>query len=96
MTLRGKDEALQPEHLAELSDLFELTCQSLSITPGSDAHEEQRTRLACILLQLYDLRQLGPDQVIKAARRLMRQSSTEFVDLRDPSEQAIVFSDLPR
>ena len=93
MTIKNNSEFLQPEHLAELSALFDKTCAALAISTVGEAHAEQRTRLASILLQLYDLRQLGPDEVIQAARRIMRQ--TDVVAGRDPTDQAAVAFETP-
>ena len=73
MIIHGS-EVLGPEHLAELSALFEKTWAAYRFSVDSD-HGEERARLACILLSLYRLRQLGPDQITRAALRLLRQSS---------------------
>ena len=77
MTFRSNDEFLNPEHLSELSALFDHACATLAIPTGSEAHDEQRTRLASILLQLFALRQLGADQVTQLARRLLRPPAQE-------------------
>lgn len=85
MTHRGNNEFLHPEHLTELSALFDQACAALAIPAGSEAHEHERTRLACILFQLYSLRQLGPDQVSHVAQRLLRQPSGSVSDCKSPS-----------
>ena len=74
MIIHGS-EVLGPEHLAELSALFEKTWATYVSSANSDRYSEERAQLACILLRLYRLRQLGPDQIARAALRLMGQSS---------------------
>lgn len=67
-------EVYEPEQMAELSALFETTWAAFAPLANPARVSEDRARLACILLRLYELRQLGPDQVSHAALRLMTQS----------------------
>ena len=73
MTIHG-NEVLGPEELAELSAIFDDTWAAV----GSGAHgpSQERMRLASILLQLFQLRQLGKDQAKQTALRIFRQGST--------------------
>ena len=74
MIIHGS-EVLGPEHLAELSALFEKTWTAYRSSSDGEYYGEERARLACILLSLYRLRQLGPDQITQTALRLLRPSS---------------------
>jgi hypothetical protein len=65
------NEVLGPEHLAELGELFDKTWATFA---NSERDTDGRAELACILLRLYGLRQLGPDQLTQTALRLMKQS----------------------
>jgi hypothetical protein len=69
-------EILGPENLAEVSALFEKTWAV--VTSSDDAHvlAQDRAQLACIVLRLYQLRQLGPDQVLQTALRIFRPAAT--------------------
>jgi hypothetical protein len=69
------NEVLGPEHLDELGALFDKTWTAFEPYVNGERQSEDRTQLACILLRLYGLRQLGPDQLAQTALRLMKQSS---------------------
>ena len=69
------NEVLGPEHLAELGALFDKTWTAFEPSANGERQTEDRAQLACILLRLYGLRQLGPDQVAQTALRLMTQAS---------------------
>lgn len=69
------NEVLHPEHLSELGALFDQTWASLRRSSDFHGSPEERAELACILLHLYGLRQLGPDQLVETALRLLKQSS---------------------
>src|SRR5688572_28869845 len=69
------NEVLGPEHLAELGELFDKTWVSFGSLANSERDADERAQLACILLRLYGLRQLGPDQLTQTALRLMKQPS---------------------
>jgi hypothetical protein len=68
------NEVLGPEHLAELGALFDKTWAAFQSSANSESYTEARAQLACILLRLYGLRQLGPDQVTQTALRLLKRS----------------------
>jgi hypothetical protein len=70
------NEVLGPEHLAELGVLFEKAWAAFEPSAKNERHTEDRARLACILLRLYALRQLGPDQAVRTALRLLKPSSS--------------------
>ena len=73
------NEFLGPQHLAELGAIFDKTWSSFRSSSISERDTEERAQLACIMLRLFGLRQLGPDQLTKTALRLMTQSSPEVV-----------------
>jgi hypothetical protein len=66
------NEVLGPEHLRELGALFDKTCETLG-SGGSEWNASDRAQLARILLHLYGLRQLGPDQLIQTTLRVLKQ-----------------------
>ena len=70
------NEVLGPEHLAELGVLFDRTWAALGSSANSESYAAERAQLACILLRLYGLRQLGPEQVAQTALRLLQPSAT--------------------
>ena len=70
MTYHGK-EILEPEELAQLGVVFDETWAAVKASTG-EGSVELRTALACTLLQLAHLRQLGPDQMKATALRLFR------------------------
>ena len=70
MTNHG-NEILEPEELAQLGVVFDETWAAVKASTG-DGSVELRTALACTLLQLAHLRQLGPDQMKATALRLFR------------------------
>ena len=61
------NEVLEPQELADLGTVFDETWAVLRSTVGDDA--EQRMALACILLRLAQLKQLGPEQMKATALR---------------------------
>ena len=69
------NEVLEPENLAELGALYDKAWSTFRSFAISERDSGERARLACILLRLYGLRQLGPDQLTQTALRLMTQSS---------------------
>jgi hypothetical protein len=69
------NEVLGPEHLAELSAVFEKTWAAFRCSANTGRSNQERAQLACILLRLYGLRQLGADQLAQTALRLMQQPS---------------------
>jgi hypothetical protein len=75
------NEVLGPEHLAELGALFDTTWAAIGPSVNCEKYREDRAQLARILLRLYGLRQLGPDQVTQTALRLMKQSSPEVMSV---------------
>ena len=95
------NEVLGPEHLVELGAVFDKTWSTFKSFAISELDSGERARLACILLRLYNLRQLSPDQLAKSALRLMTGSSriemtvsaTESIDA--PSESASTSSVAP-
>ena len=70
------NEVLGPEHLRELGSLFDKACEILG-SGSSEWNASDRAQLARILLHLYGLRQLGPDQLIQTALRVLKQSMPE-------------------
>ena len=70
------NEVLGPEELAALSSMFDDIWASLGRCADSEWSSLERTRLASILLRLFGLRQLGPDQAMQTALRILRQEST--------------------
>ena len=70
MTNHG-NEILEPEELTQLGVVFDETWAAVKASTG-DGSVELRTALACTLLQLVHLRQLGPDQMKATALRLFR------------------------
>ena len=70
MIIHG-NEIMEPEELAQLGVVFDETWAAVKASTG-DASVELRTALACTLLQLAHLRQLGPDQMKATALRLFR------------------------
>ena len=74
MTIIPDNEVLGPEHLAELGALFDETWAVIG-SSASARETEERAQLACILLRLYGLRQLGPHQVKQTALRMLNPSS---------------------
>ena len=70
MTNHG-NEILEPEELAQLGVVFDETWAAVKASTG-EGSVELRTALACTLLQLAHLRQLGPDQMKATALRLFR------------------------
>jgi hypothetical protein len=69
-------EVLGPEELAELCAIFDETWAAMDRCADSEWSSAERTRLASILLRLFELRQLGPDQAKQSALRIFRQIST--------------------
>ena len=69
------NEVLGPEELAALSSMFDDIWASLGRCADSEWSSLERTRLASILLRLFGLRQLGPDQAMQTALRIFRQGS---------------------
>ena len=65
------NEILEPEELTQLGVVFDETWAAVKASTG-DGSVELRTALACTLLQLAHLRQLGPDQMKATALRLFR------------------------
>ena len=70
MTYHGI-EMLNPEELTQLGVVFDETWAAVKASSG-DGSVDLRTALACTLLQLAHLRQLGPDQMKATAFRLFR------------------------
>jgi hypothetical protein len=70
MIING-NEILEPEELTQLGVVFDETWAAIKASTG-DGSVELRTALACTLLQLAHLRQLGPDQMKATALRLFR------------------------
>jgi hypothetical protein len=70
------NEVLGPEHLAELGTLFDRAWAAFG-SATCEPEADERAQLACILLRLYGLRQLGPEQLTRTALRLMKQLSPE-------------------
>lgn len=77
MTNHGK-EILGPEELTQLGVVFDETWAAVKASTG-DGSPELRTALACTLLQLAHLRQLGPDQMKATALRLFRAEPMQSV-----------------
>ena len=75
MTIHG-NEVLGPEELAELCAIFDDTWAAMDRCADSEWSSAERTLLASILLRLFGLRQLGPDQAKQSALRIFRQIST--------------------
>jgi hypothetical protein len=75
MTIHG-NEVLGPEELAELCGIFDDTWAAHGRCANSEWSSLERARLASILLRLFGLRQLGPDQAMRTALRILRQGST--------------------
>ena len=71
------NEVLGPEHLRELGALFDEAWATFGSLADTKRDTDDRAQLACILLRLYGLRQLGPDQLTRTALRLMKQLSPE-------------------
>ena len=69
------NEVLGPEHLAELGAIFEKCWAAFGSPANSERLTEERAQLACTVLRLYGLRQLGPDQVMQTALRLLKPST---------------------
>ena len=69
-------EVLGPEELAELCAIFDDTWAAMDRCADSEWSSAERTQLASILLRLFGLRQLGPDQAKQSALRIFRQIST--------------------
>ena len=69
------NEVLGPEHLAELGTIFYKTWTAFASSANSEEYIDERAHLASILLRLYGLRQLGPDQIMQTALRLLKPSS---------------------
>jgi hypothetical protein len=68
-------EVLGPEHLAELGAIFAKCWAAFGSPANSERLIEERAQLACTVLRLYGLRQLGPDQVMQTAPRLLKPST---------------------
>jgi hypothetical protein len=75
MTIHG-NEVLGPEELVELCAIFDDTWAAMDRYADSEWSSAERTLLASILLRLFGLRQLGPDQAKQSALRKFRQIST--------------------
>ena len=69
-------EVLGPEELAELCAIFGDTWAAMDRCADSEWSSSERTRLATILLGLFQLRQLGSDQAKQTALRIFRLEST--------------------
>ena len=74
MTIHGND-VLEPEELAELCATFDDAWTATGRSAQSEESLPERTRLASILLRLFKLRQLSPDQAKQTALRIFRQAS---------------------
>jgi hypothetical protein len=75
MTIHG-NEVLGPNELAELCALFDDTWAAMDRCADSEWSSAERTQLASILLRLFGLRHLSPDQAKQSALRIFRQIST--------------------
>ena len=73
------NEVLGPEHLRELGALFDEAWAAFGSVATTE-RETERAQLACILLRLYGLRQLGPHQLTRTALRLMKQVSAVAIN----------------
>jgi hypothetical protein len=69
-------EVLGPEELAELCAIFDDTWAAIGRCADTEWSSAERSQLASILLRLFGLRQLGPDQAKQSALRIFRQIST--------------------
>ena len=79
MTIHG-NEVLGPEELAELCGIFDDTWAALGRCANGDWSSQERTRLASILLGLFQLRQLGRDQAKQTALRIFRQAPIDSME----------------
>ena len=75
MMIVPDNEVLGPEHLAELGTIFDKTWTAFASSANSEEYTDERAHLASILLRLYGLRQLGPDQIMRTALRLLKPST---------------------
>ena len=77
MIIHG-NEIMEPEELTQLGVVFDETWAAVKASTG-DGGVELRTALACTLLRLAHLRQLGPDQMKATALRLFRAEPIQSV-----------------
>ena len=77
MIIHG-NEIMEPEELSQLGSVFDETWATIRASTG-DGSVELRTALACTLLRLAHLRQLGPDQMMATALRLFRAEPVQAV-----------------
>jgi hypothetical protein len=68
--------SFDPETLTMLSEVLEEVWAAVTLEFDNDAQttELERSRLACIILDLAKDRQLGPQQIAQTAARLMRET----------------------